>query len=195
MSKFYFTYGTAESFPYKGGWTEVIADDIRQAQALFRAVHPDRTPGIMNCAFFYTEEMFSKTDMFKNNDNRGYSCREIIGRGSAVGGLLDTFDTVFRISDDECATTALAWSLGAITFAQMAGLISEEEATDRKAKVILEVIEKEDSSEERCCFCGVELPTLESRNNAIPVKDGICCSKCNTSVVIPARIALAKGGS
>ena len=41
---------------------------------------------------------------------------------------------------------------------------------------------------ERCCFCNVEMPTVHDSNNALPVKMGRCCHKCNRDFVIPERI-------
>lgn len=38
----------------------------------------------------------------------------------------------------------------------------------------------------KCCICGKEIKGYG--NNALPIKDGICCDKCNMSVVIPTRI-------
>lgn len=76
MSNFYFTYGI-EGHPFVGGWTMVGANDAEQACALFRAVHPDKTEGVLNCAFVYSEEDFKKTTMMKAG-NFGHGCREII---------------------------------------------------------------------------------------------------------------------
>ena len=75
MPKFYFTYGTSESFPYKGGWTEVEAPDMRTAIAVFRLVHPDSSENTINCAFYYTEEEFNQDGCFANG-NRGHGCWE-----------------------------------------------------------------------------------------------------------------------
>ena len=40
--------------------------------------------------------------------------------------------------------------------------------------------------EKKCCICGEELKGFG--NNANPIKDGICCDKCNYNFVIPGRI-------
>lgn len=40
----------------------------------------------------------------------------------------------------------------------------------------------------KCCICGRIVNGYG--NNAVPVKEGICCDQCNTDVVIPARIVL-----
>lgn len=76
--KFYFTYGTSERMPFIGGWTVVIAQDYAQAIAIFRAVHPDISEGVINCAFIYSAEEFESSEMFKNNSNLGSGCREIL---------------------------------------------------------------------------------------------------------------------
>ena len=49
MNKYYFTYGT-DGQPFVGGWTEVEAPTANLACAAFRAVHPDKEPGILNCS-------------------------------------------------------------------------------------------------------------------------------------------------
>lgn len=78
MPKFYFTYGS-EGQPFCGGWTEVEAPDRHAACAAFRAYHPDKTEGLLNCCSCYTEEDFKKTSMYQQPDgNFGYRCHEII---------------------------------------------------------------------------------------------------------------------
>lgn len=78
MPKFYFTYGS-EGQPFCGGWTEVEAPDFHAACAAFRAYHPDKTEGLLNCCSCYTEEDFKKTSMYQQPDgNFGYRCHEII---------------------------------------------------------------------------------------------------------------------
>lgn len=78
MAKFYFTYGTDGTQPFKGGWTEVIAPDAHTARQLFQVYHPDRTPGILNCCWVYSEEAFAKTEMAKQGGNFGAGCWEVI---------------------------------------------------------------------------------------------------------------------
>ena len=77
MPKFYFTYGSNEHFPWQDGWTEVEAPSLTVAQKMFSAVHPDRIPNVLNCAWFYTEEEFNLSSM-KNNGNFGGFCHEKI---------------------------------------------------------------------------------------------------------------------
>lgn len=77
MAKFYFTYGTSGQ-PYFGGWTEVVAPNRNVACAAFRAVHPDKTDGLLNCSSVYSEEQFDKTQMAGDKGNFGYFCHEVI---------------------------------------------------------------------------------------------------------------------
>lgn len=75
IEKFYFTYGSGH--PFGGGWAEVEAPDMETACRLFRAIHPDVTPGILHCAFVYDEKSFMETGMFQNG-NLGRACVESI---------------------------------------------------------------------------------------------------------------------
>lgn len=76
MERFYFTYGT-EGQPFRGGWTVIWAPDRKTACALFRAVHPDKTEGVLNCSSVYSEEEFEKTNMY-HLGNFGARCHEVI---------------------------------------------------------------------------------------------------------------------
>lgn len=77
MPRFYFTYGT-EGQPFIGGWTEISAPDRTAACVAFRAFHPDRTPGILNCSDVYDENRFKKSCMFGIDGNFGHRCHETI---------------------------------------------------------------------------------------------------------------------
>ena len=76
MARFYFTYGT-DGQPYVGGWTEVEAPDRKSACAVFRAYHPDKWEGLVNCSSIYTEEQFKETRMYLEG-NYGFRCHEVI---------------------------------------------------------------------------------------------------------------------
>lgn len=41
----------------------------------------------------------------------------------------------------------------------------------------------------KCSICGKKF--TEYGNNAQPINDGICCDKCNYSVVVPKRLEVA----
>lgn len=77
MERFYFTYGS-EGQPFVGGWTEIEAPDIKTACAIFRAFHPDKYEGLLNCADYYSEERFMKTKMAGPGGNFGRRCHERI---------------------------------------------------------------------------------------------------------------------
>lgn len=74
---FYFTYGCSETQPFVGGWTEVEAPSRAVANQIFRAYHPDRTIGFLNCSSVYEEAQFQRTEMFKTG-NFGKRCVERI---------------------------------------------------------------------------------------------------------------------
>lgn len=76
-NKYYFTYGTSESFPYQNGWTLVLANNIREAVTLFDLVHP-RKSDFVNCSSIYSEADFEQTSMYKKGDNLGAGCHEVI---------------------------------------------------------------------------------------------------------------------
>lgn len=62
MALFYFTY-VQEGHPFCGGWTEVEAPNGHAACAAFRAYHPDKQDGFINCAGIYGEADFQATKM------------------------------------------------------------------------------------------------------------------------------------
>lgn len=71
--KFFYTFGTDKIFPFYGGWVEVEAQGLQEAHATFRKFFPDKTPGVLNCANFYTEEEFFRTGMMEEG-NFGVGC-------------------------------------------------------------------------------------------------------------------------
>ena len=77
MPRFYFTYGPDEQYPFCGGWSEVIAANLSEAQGLFRGVHPDIHEHILNCADFYNYPQMYATGMLVTR-NYGAACHEII---------------------------------------------------------------------------------------------------------------------
>lgn len=80
MATFYFTYGWDHH--YRGGWTEVTADDQEKAIAAFNAYHPLKD-GFIACCSIYGEAEFKKTSMYLNG-NLGYRCHEQIGLGRFI---------------------------------------------------------------------------------------------------------------
>lgn len=78
MENFYFTYGTDEKMPFRGGWTMIQAPNIKTAARVFKAYHPNSDDSeILNCADYYTEEAFKRTRMSREG-NFGKYCVETI---------------------------------------------------------------------------------------------------------------------
>ncbi len=75
---YYFTYGTDDRFPFKGGWSEVWAEDVVEATKIFNLVHPNPDGIYVNCAGIYNDDDFTKTSMCEKDSNLGHSCWEII---------------------------------------------------------------------------------------------------------------------
>lgn len=73
LKKFYFTFGSSDAYPYRGGWVEVYAVDISHAIMQFRNEYPDRN-GLLNCADYYTENRFKMND----KGNLGAYCHRVI---------------------------------------------------------------------------------------------------------------------
>lgn len=74
---FYYTYGLSETQPFKGGWTCIEAEDMEQANEIFRLIHPNNENGFLNCAGVYREDSFQKTSMFTKGCF-GHRTREVI---------------------------------------------------------------------------------------------------------------------
>ena len=77
-NNYYFTYGSGDDMPFKGGWTVIQAPNINAAAAIFKAYHPNPDDSeILNCADYYTEEAFMRTKMSRGG-NFGKMCVEMI---------------------------------------------------------------------------------------------------------------------
>jgi hypothetical protein len=77
MPDFYFTYGTSEKYPFRGGWSKVTAPSINRALDLFTLIHPNRN-GCLNCADYYPEDRFKSTTMFKEGNFGEFEHEHII---------------------------------------------------------------------------------------------------------------------
>lgn len=58
MKNYYFTFGSDPGFPYQNTYLIVKACSRQDAIDTFRSHHPDRNAGVLNCAFWYTEEQW-----------------------------------------------------------------------------------------------------------------------------------------
>lgn len=69
---FYFSFGSAEQFPYHNGYLIVKADGLDDAIRKFRSRYPDVNENCVNCAFYYSE---SEWEGLQNSNT---TCHEII---------------------------------------------------------------------------------------------------------------------
>ena len=60
MTKFYFTFGADKAYPYPNSYVIVVAENIQTAIEIFRKRFPDRSPGVVNCAFWYPEDVWKE---------------------------------------------------------------------------------------------------------------------------------------
>lgn len=73
----FYTFGTDRRYPYQGGWVAVEEPTVEATHRIFRAFYPDRVPGVLNCADYYTEEEFARTDMCAGG-NIGRYCHKTL---------------------------------------------------------------------------------------------------------------------
>ena len=74
LSNYYFTFGTDERYAYRGGWVQIEAESMNRAMEIFQQRFPGQTPEMLNCAGYYTEAQFERTDMARNG-NLGAGCQ------------------------------------------------------------------------------------------------------------------------
>lgn len=72
MHNFYFTFGSAEHFPFQNGYLIVVADSLFTAIKIFRNKYPDYSKNTLNCAFYYDENEWKKITNYMGK------CHEII---------------------------------------------------------------------------------------------------------------------
>lgn len=64
MNNYYFTFGTAEHFPFGiNDYVLVTANNQFAAENKFREVHPDAHENLINCAFIYSEREWGNNKM------------------------------------------------------------------------------------------------------------------------------------
>ena len=68
LNEYFFLYADNKRFPYKAGWTRVLAPDFNAAEAVFNAYHPGTVEGLTNCATVYEGELFRQTNIFKTGN-------------------------------------------------------------------------------------------------------------------------------
>lgn len=59
--KYYFTFGSAEHYPYQNGYLIVYADSWYEAVEKYRDKYPDKTEDNVNCSFIYSQDEWDET--------------------------------------------------------------------------------------------------------------------------------------
>lgn len=76
MKNYYFTFGSDERFPFtRGQFVLVKAGSMKEAAEKYKAKHPCRIPGILNCASYYPESVFNE---FRDEYYKGVEPAEVI---------------------------------------------------------------------------------------------------------------------
>lgn len=156
VKKFYFTFGTSESYPFQGGWVEIFAEDRKKAAEVFRKHHPDKFEGTLNCADVYSEEGFSKTKMV--DGNFGERCHAVYHQPMQDDNLLceagDKIDNAVFAAISAVAHKYIDWDMNII------GEVTDfiESALSSRGIEICHPWQDWDgnicySSEERCTYC------------------------------------------
>ena len=98
--KFYFTYGTSDCYPFKGGWTLIYAPNKTAAAQIFKAYHPNPNDStLLNCCDYYDAQYFEKSSMYIDG-NLGVYCHEIIA--PITGEIVNKFiDNMFKKNPKE----------------------------------------------------------------------------------------------
>ena len=68
LSNYYFTFGTDGRYPSRGGWVQIETESMNQAMEVFQQRFPGLTPEMLNCADYYTQAQFERTDMARNGN-------------------------------------------------------------------------------------------------------------------------------
>lgn len=72
LNEYFFLYADNKRFPYKAGWTRVLAPDFNAAEAVFNAYHPGTVEGLTSCASVYEGDLFRQTNIFKTGNYGEY---------------------------------------------------------------------------------------------------------------------------
>ncbi|MGN0047206.1 MAG: hypothetical protein ACI37P_07815 [Eggerthellaceae bacterium] len=73
---YYFSFGTADYFPFKLGWVEVRANSREEACEMFASHYPCRSDSMLNCSFVYNESAWKQTSMSQGGP--GQVCHRVI---------------------------------------------------------------------------------------------------------------------
>lgn len=72
LNEYFFLYADSPRYPYKAGWTRVLAPNLDIAHKLFNAFHPAEIEGLTNCAAVYDGDTFRQTSIFSTGNYGEY---------------------------------------------------------------------------------------------------------------------------
>lgn len=72
LNEYFFLYADSKRYPYKAGWTRVLAPNLNIAHKLFSAFHPEEIEGLTNCAAVYDGDSFRQTNIFTTGNYGEY---------------------------------------------------------------------------------------------------------------------------
>lgn len=73
LQRVYFTFGSADNYPYHNGWVVIEAPSYDIAIEIFQKLYPNPISDFVNCAGIYKEDVFKTMLMYKNG-NFGHFC-------------------------------------------------------------------------------------------------------------------------
>lgn len=76
LNRYFLTFGTDPTMPYRGGWVEILAESMEAARRKFNEEYPP-IEGTFRFSFAYTQEQFENTLMYEIG-NLGAWCHEVI---------------------------------------------------------------------------------------------------------------------
>lgn len=72
MNRYYYTFGSADYFPFQNGWIIIEAKTFAQADDVFKKHFPCRHDNVLNCSFSYDEQRWR--EMNPEENWRGWKC-------------------------------------------------------------------------------------------------------------------------
>ena len=72
LNEYFFLYADSPRYPYKSGWTRILAPDLNIAHKVFSAFHPEEIEGLTNCAAVYDGDSFRRTSIFTTGNYGEY---------------------------------------------------------------------------------------------------------------------------
>lgn len=110
--KYYFTFGSAEQFPYgRDDYVLVIGTDYQDCMTAYRTKHPDVDEGILNCAFYYKETEWEKIEP---EYYAGVSPAEVIVSSNVKAVVDEVADSNMKMILNKAINICDAYDKGAI---------------------------------------------------------------------------------